>query len=74
MPITVAPVFATGIATRPVPQPSSRIGRTDGREAIRLPERNVTTPDGLRVFPVVIRRVVVPAFVTLHGVQVKVQS
>ena len=26
MPTTVAPAFATGIATRPVPQPNSRIG------------------------------------------------
>ena len=38
------------------------------------PERDVAPPDGLRVFPVVIVGVVVPAFVTLHEIKLNLDD
>ena len=60
MPTSRAPALATGTAMRPVPQPSSSTGPScAGGQP--LPERDVAPRDGLRVLPVVERRVVVPA-------------
>ena len=60
-PTTRAPVRATGMVTRPVPQPSSRTGPF-ARAAMRSPETHVAAIERLRVLPVVEGRVVVPAF------------